>query len=110
MVFTATVKGSVVIKDVPLPDGEVVDVTIERLNGVYVLSEAEERAIEIGEAEADAGLERPVHEFLAELREELAVRRKGRAVGRGRGQARGRKVGTARPRTKSASGRIGGGK
>src|SRR5262245_42908062 len=104
MVFTATVKkGSVVIKDVPLPDGEVVDVTIERQDGMYVLSEAEEREVLLGEAEADAGLGRPVHEFLAELRARDAVSRGNRSPRGARSGARKASVGTSRPRTKSAS-------
>jgi hypothetical protein len=111
MVFTATVKkGSVVIKDVPLPDGEEVEVTIERQAGLYVMSEEEEREVLLGEAEADAGLARPVHEFLAELRAGDALRGRNRRTRSARRGTRKAAVGTTRSRTKSASSRGRGGK
>jgi hypothetical protein len=104
MRFTATVhKREVVIRDVPLEDGDIVEVTIEREEkDVYILSEEEEREIELGEAEADAGLGRPVDEVIAELRAYDALRSDRRTTDGARTGARKATVGSARPRTKSS--------
>jgi hypothetical protein len=107
MVFTATVKkGAVVIRDVPLPDGEVVDVTIERQEDEFELTPEEERIFEEGEAAIARGeTGRPLSEFLAELKAEDALRGVSTAVGRARGRTGKAKLGAARSRAKSAAGR-----
>jgi hypothetical protein len=94
MRFTATVKKhEVVIRDVPYQDGEVVEVTIEREGGLYEPTLEEWREIELGEAEAAAGLGRPLDEFLAELRANEALRGASPAARRTRRGARDKKVG-----------------
>ncbi len=104
MRFTAAVKnGRVVVRDVPLADGEVVDITIERQDDVYVLTEEEEREIELGEADAAAGRVRPAHEFLAELRARDTLRGADRGARRARAGSRKDEVGGTRPRSKPAS-------
>ena len=105
MVFTATVKkGAVVIRDVPLPDGEVVDVTIERQEDEIELTKEEIRIFEEGEAAVARGeTGRPVSEWIAEWRAKESL--PGQDAGRGRTRRRtgSTKLGTARPRAKSAS-------
>jgi len=111
MRFTATVKKhEVVIRDVPLADGEIVEVLIEREKDVYVLTEEEEREIELGEAEHDAGLGRPLDEFLAELKARDALRDRNRTKRGASGRTRSAKVGAARSRSKPATRRARGGR
>lgn len=106
MVFTATVKkGEVVIRDVPLADGEVVEVFIEQRKNVYIPTPEEERELLAAEAEIAAGDGRPAHEFFAELRARDAARGRAVAARGARRGARKAKMGAARPRPKSASGR-----
>lgn len=104
MVFTATVKkGAVVIRDVPLPDGEVVDVTIERQEDEFELTAEEERMFEEAEAAMARGeTGRPVSEWLAEWRAKDALRGQDPSRGRTRNRTGSPKLGTARPRAKPA--------
>jgi len=108
MLFTATVKkGAIVIRDVPLRDGEVVDVTILQHGGEFEPTAEEIRIFERGEAEYAAApeLARPLDEFLAELKAKDVLRDQARSVGRAGGRTRKAKLGTARSRSKPAASR-----
>ena len=106
MRFTATVKNrEVVIRDVMLPDGDVVEVTIEKqLHDEWEPSPAELREIELGEADIAAGRVMTIDEFVASQKRSAELRRQDREARRRRGGTRSRKVGSARPRSKSTAG------
>jgi hypothetical protein len=104
MRFTATVKNhELVIRDVQLPDGEVVEVTVEpRADDEWEPTPEQLREIELGDADVAAGRVRPIGEVLEKLRraEELWYQRHGKSPGRARsGNA---KVATPRSRAKPA--------
>ena len=106
MRFTATVKNrEVVIRNVMLPDGDEVEVTIEQPGGDFEFTEEELRGIEEGEADIAAGRVLTIDELMASLKRSSELRRQRREEGRARRRSRGGKVGTKGPRTKSTASR-----
>ena len=105
MRFTATVKNrEVVIRDVKLPDGEVVEVTVEpRAEDDWEPTPAELRSIEAGEADIAAGRVMSIDELLASLKRSEDLRRQRRERSAARDRTRVGKVGAPRPRTKPAA-------
>ena len=78
MRFTATVKNrEVVIRDVQLPDGELVDVTLESRADEWEPTPAELREMELGDADVAAGRVRPIGEVLERLRRAEELRAAG---------------------------------
>lgn len=106
MRFTATVKNrEVVIRNVMLPDGDEVEVTIEKPESDYEFTEEELRGIEEGEADIAAGRVMSIDELLASLKRSEELRRQQREKGRAGRRSRGGKVGTTGARSKSTASR-----
>jgi hypothetical protein len=104
MRFTATVKNhEVVIRDVQLPDGEVVEVTVEPQPDDWEPTPEEWREIELGDADVAAGRTVPIDEVLEKLRraEELWYQTHGKS--RPRNRSGNAKVAAPRTRTKPAA-------
>jgi hypothetical protein len=109
MRFTATVKNrEVVIRDVQLPDGEVVEVTVEPQADEWEPTPEELREMELGDADVAAGRVMSIDEALAALKRSAELRRQRREQSRSQGRPRSRKVGTARSRAKQTAGRASG--
>jgi hypothetical protein len=107
MRFTATVKNhEVVIRDVQLPDGEVVEVTVEpRPQDEWEPTPAELRSIAAGDADVAAGRVMSIDELLTSLKRSDDLRRQRRERSTARDRTRGGKVGALRTRTKSTAAR-----
>ncbi|HEY5926565.1 MAG TPA: hypothetical protein VIV11_32985 [Kofleriaceae bacterium] len=104
MRFTATVKNrEVIVRDVPMHDGEIVEVTIVKPASGYEWTEEELREIELGEADIAAGRVMSIDEALASLKRSAELRRQRRAAGDSGSRSRGRKVGSPRTRAKPAT-------
>jgi hypothetical protein len=106
MRFTATVKNhEVVIRGLDLPDGAVVNVTIESQDerDWFEPSAEEIRAFERGEAALAAGQTVPAHEALAWINQQVELRRQARQQSAGKDRSRSRSVGASRSRAKQAT-------
>ena len=107
MRFTATVKNNqVVIRDVPLADGEQVNVEIERSadkDDDFEIPPHVLRRIEASERELDAGLVVSANELFRSLGRPDLVRDYYDGAGQTSDRTRSRKLGSTRPRAKSAA-------
>ena len=104
MRFTATVKNrEVVIRNVQLPDGELVQVTVESRADEWEPTPAELREMKLGDADVAAGRVRPISEVLEKLRRAEELRSTGRGQSGARNRSGKRKVGTARSGTRPAA-------
>ena len=110
MRFTATVKNNkVVIRDVPMPDGKLVEVVIEPSqvdqDPDFPLTEEELRGLAEGERDLREGRWKSADDFFRDLGRPDLVRGQDVGATRTSSRARSRKLGSARPGTKSAAGR-----
>lgn len=107
MRFTATVKnGEVVIRNVRLPDGHTVDVTIEEHVDEDGLTDQDWREIEQAEADVAAGKWRLVDDVLAEIRQRRDLRDQNLTAGGSQARSRDHAVGAAGTGSKQARRRI----
>lgn len=111
MRFTATVKnGEVVIRDVQLPDGDTVDVTIEEHVDEDGLTDQDWREIDQAREEMAAGKWRLLDDVLAEIRHSRELRDQNGQAGRSENRSRDEALGVARSRPKPAARRARSGK